>query len=108
MVDDDDDVETTMSSGSIPAIDTSHELNAILDDLEILLKAGEVIEALSAKGVNASLALVAAQGLRALLRGDKPVAEEDFSTVAEELRARRPEDAAKRGKRSRNGRGGAG
>jgi hypothetical protein len=105
MVDDDDDVETTMTSGSIPALDPARELNAILDDLEFLLKAGEVIEILSSKGVNASLALVGVQGLRSLLRGDKAAAEDDFATLAEEMRARRADDAAKRGKKPRNGRG---
>ncbi len=64
------------------------ELTDALADLETLLKNPEVVGALTAAGVNASLALVAAHGLRGYLFGNKLEAAEDFETVAEELRLR--------------------
>jgi len=60
----------------------------VLDELEDLLKNGDVIEALSNKGINASLALVAIDGLRAYLDGRKADAADDLGTVAEEIRGR--------------------
>ena len=45
----------------------------------------EVVAHLVAGGVNTSLAMVAADGLRAYLRGEKERAVEDLSTVAEEI-----------------------
>ncbi len=103
--DDEDDLETTMTSGSIPAVDPTREIHAILDDLENLLKNGEVIAALTSGSVNASLALVAVQGLRSLLSGNKAAAADDFDTVAEEMRSRRAGGSGgPRGKRPREGR----
>ncbi len=64
------------------------ELDDVFEDLDALLKNPDVADALSARGVNLSLALTAAFGLRAYLHGDKATAIEDFSTVAEEIASR--------------------
>jgi hypothetical protein len=84
----DDEVETTVSTGTEITLDPSAEIAAVFDDLEALLKNGDVIGALTARGVNASLALVAVQGLRSYLAGKKAEAADDFATVADEIRAR--------------------
>jgi hypothetical protein len=80
--------ETTLDTGMEVAIDPGAELSAVLDDLEALLKNGDVIATLTGRGVNASIALVAASGLRAYCNGNKPAAAEDFATVAEEVKSR--------------------
>ncbi len=85
---DDDILDTTIDTGSEVVLDPVSELDAVLDDLESLLKNGEVIGALTHRGINASLALVAATGLRAYVKGDKAAAAEDFATAAEEIRGR--------------------
>lgn len=64
------------------------ELDEVLDDLDALLKNADVADALSSRGVNISLALTAAYGLRAYLHGDKVTAIEDLSTAAEEIASR--------------------
>jgi hypothetical protein len=64
------------------------ELDDVLDDLDALLKNADVADALSSRGVNISLALTAAYGLRAYLNGDKVTAIEDLSTAAEEIASR--------------------
>jgi hypothetical protein len=64
------------------------EIDGLFDDLDSLLKNGDVLAALTARGVNASLAMLAADGLRAYLKGEKLQAAEDLSTVAEEIVAR--------------------
>jgi hypothetical protein len=64
------------------------ELDDTLDRLDTLLKTADVAVALSHRGVNSSLALTAAYGLRAYLHGDKTTAIEDLSTVAEEIAVR--------------------
>ena len=64
------------------------ELGEVLDDLDTLLKNPDVGTELAARGVNTSLAIVAAEALRAYLDGDKARAHEDFETVAEEIRTR--------------------
>jgi len=69
-------------------IDPRAELAAIFDDLETLLKNGDVIAALTSRGINASLALLAAHALRAYLADQKAEAADDFATVAEEIRGR--------------------
>lgn len=61
------------------------ELNEVLDELDALLKSAEVGIALAERGVNISLALVAVDGVRAYLGGDKERAAEEFSTAAEEI-----------------------
>jgi hypothetical protein len=85
---DDDILDTTIDTGTEVVLDPSSELDAVLDDLEALLKNGEVIGALTSRGINASLALVAATGLRAYVKGDKRAAAEDLGTAAEEIRGR--------------------
>jgi hypothetical protein len=64
------------------------EIDDVLDDLDALLKNPDVGAALADKGVNISLAMTAAYGLRAYLRGDKATAIEDLGTAAEEIAAR--------------------
>ena len=64
------------------------ELDDVLDDLDELLKNADVADALTTRGVNISLALTAAYGLRAYLHGDKATAIEDLATAAEEIASR--------------------
>ncbi len=64
------------------------ELHEVFEDLDTLLKNPEVGTELAARGVNVSLAIVAAEGLLAYIEGDKARAAEDFETVAEEIAAR--------------------
>ena len=64
------------------------ELDDLFDELEMLLKNPDAGAALAEAGVNISLALVAADGLRAYVHGDKAKAAEEFDTVSEEIRAR--------------------
>ena len=86
--DDDDLLETTVDTGQEVAVDPRAEIDAVMDDLESLLKNGEVIGALTARGINASIALVAVSGLRAYLQGNKAEAAEDLGTAAEEIQDR--------------------
>lgn len=85
---DDDILETTIDTGDEVVLDPTVEIDAVLDDLESLLKNGEVIGALTTRGINASLALLGAGALRAYLKGHKADAAEDFATVAEEIKGR--------------------
>jgi hypothetical protein len=64
------------------------ELDDLFKDLEQLLKNPDVGAALSARGVNISLAMTAADGLLAYLRGDKARAIEELGTAVEEIEAR--------------------
>lgn len=64
------------------------EVDDALDELETLLKNGDVVTALTERGVNTSLALTALYGLRSYLHGDKPGAIEDLGTAVEEISAR--------------------
>ena len=64
------------------------EIDDVLDDLDALLKNPDVGAALADKGVNISLAMTAAYGLRAYLRGDKATAIEDLGMAADEIAAR--------------------
>ena len=61
------------------------ELRELFDELETLLKNGDVTSELSSAGVNVSLAMVAVDGLRAYLAGNVKQAIDDFGTVAEEI-----------------------
>jgi hypothetical protein len=83
---DDDDHDVPL--GQTVRVDPTREVANVLDELEDLLKNGDVIESLSNKGINASLALVAIDGLRAYLDGRKAEAADDLGTVAEEIRGR--------------------
>ncbi|MFO0558523.1 MAG: hypothetical protein U0269_10940 [Polyangiales bacterium] len=64
------------------------ELDDVLDDLDELLKRNDVGAVLAERGINISLALTAANGLRAYIKGDKATAIDDLGTVAEEIAAR--------------------
>jgi hypothetical protein len=81
-------LETTLDTGIDIALDPRGEIDAVLADLEALLKNGDIMSTLSDRGINTSLALVAAGGLRSYLAGKKAEAAEDFATVAEEIQAR--------------------
>ena len=100
MAHDEDILDTTLDEGLEVTIDPFRELTAVLDDLEALLKSGEVIGALTARGINGSLALVAAGGLRAYLEGKKAEAADDLGTAAEEIRARIQSTGAGSGRRA--------
>jgi hypothetical protein len=64
------------------------ELDEVLEDLVTLLKHPEVCSVLNARGVNSSLAIVAAEGLKTYVEGHLARAAEDFDTVAEEITTR--------------------
>jgi division protein CdvB (Snf7/Vps24/ESCRT-III family) len=64
------------------------EIEDVFEDLDSLLKNPEVGAELIAGGVNTSLAIVAAEALKAYLSGDKARAAEDFEMVAEEISSR--------------------
>jgi hypothetical protein len=64
------------------------ELDGVFDDLETLLKNPDVVAHLADRGVNTSLAMVIADGLRAYLSGKRAEAVEDLSTAVEEIRVR--------------------
>jgi hypothetical protein len=61
------------------------EIASLFDDIDSLLKNGDVVTVLTERGVNVSLAITAADGLRAYLKGEKARAAEDFSLVGEEI-----------------------
>jgi hypothetical protein len=65
-----------------------NELVELLEELDAVLKQPEVVAHLTARGVNTSLALLVADGLRAYLQGRKREAAEDLGTAAEEIAAR--------------------
>ncbi len=64
------------------------EIDQLFDELEQLLKNPDVGAELAGKGVNVSLALTLADGMRAYLRGDKKQAVADLGTATEEIAAR--------------------
>jgi hypothetical protein len=64
------------------------DLVVLIDQIEDLLKDPGIGARLTSRGINASLALVAAQGLRAYLEGNKRQAADDLATAAEEIEAR--------------------
>lgn len=64
------------------------ELREVLEDLDTLLKNPDVGAELTSRGVNVSLAIVAAEALVAYVEGDRERAAEDFDTVAEEIATR--------------------
>ncbi len=76
------------------------ELREVFEDLDTLLKNPEVGAELTARGVNVSLAIVAAEALVAYVEGDRERAAEDFDTVAEEIATRLA--ASKTGKDGRS------
>jgi hypothetical protein len=74
-----------MGSGRTKA---EREIDDLFDEFDALLKNRDVGIELAEKGVNISLAIVAADGLRAYLHGDKAKAAEELSTAAEEIATR--------------------
>ncbi len=64
------------------------ELDEVLDELDVLLKNADVASELAQKGVNISLALTLALGLRAYLHGDKENALLELGTATDEIAAR--------------------
>jgi hypothetical protein len=64
------------------------EVDQLFDELDDLLKNPDVQTALGELKVNSSIALLAADGLRAYLKGDKEQAMEDLSTASEEIAQR--------------------
>ncbi|MBL9024862.1 MAG: hypothetical protein JNL21_21880 [Myxococcales bacterium] len=84
MADRDDD----MPLGEKLSIDPTREVDELFDELTTLLKNPDVVGALSERGINASLALLAVDGTRAYLAGDKAQAADDLRTVAEEIEGR--------------------
>ena len=65
-----------------------NELDELLDELDQLLKNPDVGSELAAKGVNTSLAMTLAYGLRAYVHGDKEQAVLELGTATEEIAAR--------------------
>jgi len=64
------------------------EVDDLFSDLDTLLKNPDVGAALAGLGVNVSLAMLAADGLKAYLHGEKARAAEDFQHFGEEVAAR--------------------
>ena len=64
------------------------ELDDLFDELDQLLKNPDAGADLADNGVNVSLAMTAADGLRAYLHGDKERASEELGTAAEEIKSR--------------------
>jgi hypothetical protein len=60
----------------------------LLREIEALLKHPSVTIELGHRGVNSSIMMLAVQGLTAYVEGNRRQAQEDFATVAEEIRAR--------------------
>jgi len=81
-------LDKTFDPGHDTVLDPMAELDAVTEDLEALLKNGEVIAALTARGINASIAMLAASGLRSYLKGNKGEAADDLATAAEEIGGR--------------------
>lgn len=92
---DEDDLLKTIEMRSV---DPTKEIEALLGELDDLLKSGDVATALAERGVNGSVALLASQGLAAYLRGEKAQAAEDLQAAAEEIRDRLELQAAAKAK----------
>ncbi|GAC1352274.1 MAG: hypothetical protein NVS3B20_19750 [Polyangiales bacterium] len=76
----------SLPSGAHPVV--TKEVDRLFDELDTLMKTPDVQDALTARGVNASIAMLVADGLRAYLQGDKPKAIEDLSVATEEITQR--------------------
>lgn len=64
------------------------ELEDVFQELEVLLKNPEIGAELAERGVNVSLAMTLADGLRAYLQGDKEKALLELATATDEIAAR--------------------
>jgi hypothetical protein len=73
---------TTMNARALSEIDD------VFDELDTLLKNPEVGAELAARGVNVSLAMTLAEGVRAYLRGEKDKALLELETATDEIAAR--------------------
>jgi hypothetical protein len=73
------------------------ELDELFDELDQLLKNPDVGSELAAKGVNASLAMTLAYGLRAYVHGDKEQALLELGTATDEIAARMAGPGSTRG-----------
>lgn len=60
----------------------------LLREIEALLKHQSVTVELGHRGVNASITLLAVQGILAYVEGNRTRAHEDLATASEEIRAR--------------------
>jgi hypothetical protein len=60
----------------------------LLGEIEGLLKHPSVSVELGHRGINASIAILAIQGLTAYVEGNRRRALDDFATVADEIRVR--------------------
>jgi CHASE3 domain sensor protein len=69
-------------------LDPEKEIGELFDELDVLLKNPDVTASLTTRGINASLALLIADGLRSYLLGRKKEAAEDLATAAEEIASR--------------------
>jgi hypothetical protein len=76
--------------------DPLSEIDDVFDELDQLLKNAELGAELAEKGVNVSLAMTLADGLRAYLKGDKQKALLELGTATDEIAARMtPSDGGK-------------
>ncbi|MDP9150490.1 MAG: hypothetical protein M3O36_11200 [Myxococcota bacterium] len=64
------------------------ELDEVFGELDVLLKNPEVGAELAERGVNVSLAMTLAEGLRAYVQGDKERALLELQTATDEIAAR--------------------
>lgn len=64
------------------------EIDELFDEIDTLLKNHEVESDLAGKGVNTSLAMTLAYGLRCYLHGDKKRALLELETATDEIAAR--------------------
>ena len=71
-----------------PPSRASAEIEDLFDELDQLLKNPEVGSALAERGVNTSLAMTLADGLREYLQGDKEKALLELGTATDEIAAR--------------------
>jgi hypothetical protein len=68
--------------------DPLSEIDDVFDELDQLLKNADIGAVLADKGVNVSLAMTLADGLRAYLQGDKHKALLELGTATDEIAAR--------------------
>ena len=66
----------------------AEEVDQLFDELEQLLKNPDVGAELAEQGVNISLAMTLADGLRAYMKGEKERAVLELSTATEEIASR--------------------
>lgn len=95
--DDEDESDDLLKTIEMKSVDPTAEVEALLGELDDLLKNGDVGAALAAKGINGSVALLASQGLAAYLRGKKAEAADDLQAAAEEIKDRLALSASTRG-----------